>query len=273
MNKQMLFNFFLPFFGAIPLLFLIFFEPNIKETIGVSTYNILFASTIILTIVLSIYPVVPLIKNLLCGKGYRLFWGNGKLGKEIALNGKEGIATIKGIGENSRGTTLTINDQPVLNLQLIVNDGTHNYEVSIDTIIPRSKVPQFQPGVKFPVRIHHHEKELIVFDHEKALMQQQPSYSAIQWTEEDKEIVKNQGIEARANLLNIEDTGKTTDFKPIVKLFWNIQIPGNAAYQIEREISADTAAIVVLKQSIGKSFNAKVHPKDKEKVQIDVRTY
>lgn len=74
--------------------------------------------------------------------------------KRILKYGRPAMATVKSIGESSQGGVITVNDQPYLNLLLEVNDGTRApYEVSLDTIIPRAVVPQFQPGAVIAVKV------------------------------------------------------------------------------------------------------------------------
>jgi len=93
------------------------------------------------------------------------FFGQGKEAARILKNGESATATVLYIGENSEGGALTINDQPVLNLKLLIEDGTRKrYEVSLDTLISRTAVAQFQPGAVFKVKIDSHDPQKVVID-------------------------------------------------------------------------------------------------------------
>ena len=52
-----------------------------------------------------------------------------------------------------------------MNIKLKIDDGRKiPYEVSFDTIFPRTSVPQFQPGVIFPVKIDPTNPNIVVVD-------------------------------------------------------------------------------------------------------------
>ena len=77
------------------------------------------------------------------------------------LRAKAKVVRIGELGEN----VVTIRDQPVLSLELEVNDGIRApYIVSIDSIIPRAAVPQFQPGAIIPVRVNQKNPKKVVID-------------------------------------------------------------------------------------------------------------
>jgi hypothetical protein len=90
------------------------------------------------------------------------FFGGGATTRRILRTGRPATAVVKHIGESSQGGVITVNDQPYLNLVLEVNDGARTpYEVSLDTIIPRYAVPQFQPGAMIPVKVDPNDPEQI----------------------------------------------------------------------------------------------------------------
>ncbi len=92
-------------------------------------------------------------------------FGVSKDSQRILSTGKQARATVLQIGENSGGGTITINDQPYLNLRLMVEDGERPpYEVSLNTVIPRAAIPQFQPGAVLPIRIDPQDPMNIVLD-------------------------------------------------------------------------------------------------------------
>lgn len=93
------------------------------------------------------------------------FLGQGKEAGRILKTGRSAVATVLLIRENSQGGVLTINDQPVLNLKLLIEDGNSKpYEVSLDTLIPRTKLPRFQPGAEFKVKVDLENQNKIVID-------------------------------------------------------------------------------------------------------------
>lgn len=93
------------------------------------------------------------------------FLGQGKTAAQILKTGWPATATVLSIGESRQGGVMTINNQPLLNLKLLIEEGGKApYEVSLDTLIPRSAVPQFQPGANFKVKIDPANPQIIVKD-------------------------------------------------------------------------------------------------------------
>lgn len=93
------------------------------------------------------------------------FFGGSPTERRIRGAGRPARATVLAIGENSGGVVVTVNDQPYLNLQVRVEDGFRApYDVSFDTIIPRSALPQFQPGAAIPVKVDPDDPEKVVID-------------------------------------------------------------------------------------------------------------
>ena len=145
--------------SAIIVIFGIFSDFIIK-TFG----NAVFVTILVVLIILvTAFPLIYFFRKL--GSSYNLFLGGGKKSQRIRVYGRSANATLLYIGENSGGGIVTINEQPYLNLKLKIDDGYGTpYEVSFDTIIPRSAVPQFQPGATFPVKIDPNDPNTVVFD-------------------------------------------------------------------------------------------------------------
>ncbi len=62
------------------------------------------------------------------------------------------MAVVKSISESSLGATVTVNDQPYLNVTLEIHDGYSDpYIINFDTIVPRTEVPRVQPGNEIAV--------------------------------------------------------------------------------------------------------------------------
>jgi hypothetical protein len=213
-------------------------------------------------------------------KPFKSFFGGGRDTKRILSTGMPAQALIKQIGESSIGGALTINEQPYLNLQLEVREGTSPpYTVSLDTIIPRSAVPRFQPGALIPVRIDPADPQKVVIDWSGGVDQGSPPAAAAAtptvgnidgWTQQDNQLLDEQGIDGSAKLLSIEDTGKSLDFNPVVKISYEIRGRNIDTYSFSKEVPLPTQTINMLKKVIRKSFPARIHPHDRTKIKVNV---
>lgn len=258
----------------VPVVLLAIFERPIVAFMGRVGWIILLVVFGSGTLVLELFPFFG------GGPGsYYFFWGKGKRAKSILVNGRQARATLLEIGENSGGGTVTINDDPYLNLRLEIDDGVNKpYEVSLDAVISRFVVPQFQPGVAFPVRVDTSNPENIVYDSNQAaldgtgmiLQGTRPQISGLNRTPEETEVVRKRGIKATAKITAVEPTGRSHDFKPLVKVVYEVIIPGEDPYEITAELPIPTHMVEQFKGVIGKVFPAKVHPEDRNKISVDV---
>ena len=93
------------------------------------------------------------------------FFGGSPRTRRILKTGRPAQGTIQSIGESGMGGTTTVNDQPYLGLTLEVDDGYRApYIVSLDTIIPRAVLPQFQPGAVIPVKVDPEDPQEVRID-------------------------------------------------------------------------------------------------------------
>jgi hypothetical protein len=176
------------------------------------------------------------------------------------------------------GGVMTINDQPYLNLKLEVHDkGRDPYPVSLDTIIPRAAVPQFQPGANIPVRVDPSDPQQVVIDWKRGISPAGPANASKptvgnvdQWTGSDNALLDQQGIDGTAKMLAIEDTGKSKDFNPVVKITYEVRSPKIDTYTFSKEVPLPTTTVKMLKKVVRKSFPAKIHPHDQTKIKVDV---
>jgi hypothetical protein len=211
---------------------------------------------------------------------FKAFFGGGRDTKRILSAGRPAQAMVKQISESSVGGTLTVNDQPYLNLQLEIRDGnTAPYTVSLDTIIPRSAVPQFQPGALIPVKIDPLDPQKIAIDWSGEIQQSaSPAASSgtptvgnvDNWTQSDNILLDEQGIDGTAKLVSIEDTGKSKNFNPVVKISYEIRARNIDTYTFSKEVPLPTQTINLLKGVIRKSFPARIHPHDHTKIKVNV---
>jgi len=193
------------------------------------------------------------------------FFGEGRKAKKILETGRSATATVIALNENSKGGVVTINDQPLLNLKLLVDDNQNPaYEVSFDTIISRSAVPQFQPGAIFKVKIDLTDPQIVVIDFERQELAQKPEVLGKGRTTEDDKIIDEQGLAGVAKLVAVEDTGKSEKLQPVIKLRWEVTCDKWGTYTNENEFTTTTTMAKQFQSVIGKSFTTKIHPEKKK---------
>jgi hypothetical protein len=193
-------------------------------------------------------------------------FGGGKERKRILAEGRPAIGEVIELGENSGGGYMTVNDQPVVNLKLRIYDGNKPpYEVSFDTVISRLAVPQFQPGVKIPVKIDPLDPNKVIIDSERE--PEKPVYGNVHDVEEMKRI-KTKGKKGTAKIITVEDTGKSKDFNTVVKMILEVTGPDIKKYSFEKEVPVPTNVAMLLVP--GKTFPCVVDPEDPESVMLDM---
>lgn len=148
-------------FIGIPMMFFLIIVGGRLSALKYQTWIIGLVVSIpplLLIVFLFILPVLKQLNN-------NTFFGQGKEAKRILKTGRKAIAKVLYISENSEGGTITISDQPYLNLKFLIEDGkSESYEVSLDTIIPRISVHLFQPGAVFNIKIDPKDDKKIVLD-------------------------------------------------------------------------------------------------------------
>jgi hypothetical protein len=260
-------SFFLPFLAPIPLILYALlpeiagWDPEVElgETVNVIIWVILIG----FVIVMSILPFKS---------AFGSFFGT-KESKRIQAMGREATAVVQGIGENSQGGIVTINDQPLLNLQLEVHDGSvPPYPVSLDTVIPRAAVPQFQPGAVIPIKIDPENPDKIIIDWQRGSSGAAPEAPSVgaKWSEMDKRLLEAEGIDGTAKYLALEDTGRSQDFNPVVHATIEVTPKGGEPYTFEKDVPLPTNVIGILRAKLGHSFSARIHPHDGTKVSINI---
>jgi hypothetical protein len=277
MAKKKFGMFWLPFVVVIPLILWNVFHQQITGYIGETAWTVGLVVFIVLVVAGSIIPFIGAFGSFF-GGGYSFFWGRGKKAQAVLINGRSAKATVVSIGENSGGGTLTINDQPVLNLTLSIDDDYKKpYEASFDTIIPRSTVPQFQPGAMFAVKVDPADPQKVVIDPEGAsrlggsvAANGKPTVGGKDWTEADRVRLKQDGKDGMAKLLGVEDTGRSEDFNPVVKMTYEVYLPGEEPYTFSKDVPMPTSYVQQIKTVVGRTFPARVHPHDKTKISVNI---
>lgn len=144
MKKKLLWSIILPYLSVVPLVIILIAEEWITVNFGFALFNTLLTIGIILCILLFMFPFFMIFRQLFSTGWYNVFWGRGKVAQQILLTGKDTVATVLSIGKSTMGGTITINEQPILNLVMSIKQANISpYEVSMDIIIPRASVSQF----------------------------------------------------------------------------------------------------------------------------------
>jgi len=197
--------------------------------------------------------------------------------KKIMKYGRPARAKILSIGEGGAGKSdigvVTVNDQPVVRLNVEVYDGNKPpYQTSIKRIIPRLQVPQLQAGAMIAIKIDPNNPQEIEIDPEGEGLkgyENRQNYSESGHSQEDSELIKKEGIDGEAEVLKVEDTGESKNMMPIVKITYQITRPDVGPYKILSKVPMATEHIELIKSYIGQKIPAKIHPRDKNKVAMD----
>jgi hypothetical protein len=250
------------FFIFIPLLIIDYLflhnwiAENLSETLAVGFSGVL----VTLLFASFFYEAVKLIW---IGFAPGIFLGNGRESRRILKFGKPAVAKILEIGESSEGGVITINEQPYLGIKLEIDDGKKTpYAVSFDTLIPRSAVPQFQPGAAFAVKIDPNDPQKVVLDTSGEEIKEYEGWS-------EKEV--KEAKKGKAKVLEIRDTGRSENFKPVVKVTWEVIPQRGSLYTYTREYVFPTSTVQALKSSKGKAHTCKINPNDPYKIIVSLK--
>jgi hypothetical protein len=157
--------FFLPFVSWIPMLIWglspmwapAVFGPGVLTIDSMNNGNILAimitAVCVGMIVVLSFLPFIgPMFS----------FFGGSAATKRILREGRPATGKVLAIGESSQGGTITVNNQPYLGITMEINDGFRTpYQVTVDTIVPRYAIPQYQPGAVINVMVDKEDPEKV----------------------------------------------------------------------------------------------------------------
>lgn len=112
-------------------------------------------------VILGVFVAVPIVTSI-AFHVKSSFFGGARAAKRILRTGRPATAVLRSISESSTGFTININKQPYLNLVLeIIYAGSTPYEVSIDTIVPRTVLPQLKPGTELAVKVDPNDPERV----------------------------------------------------------------------------------------------------------------
>ncbi len=197
----------------------------------------------------------------------------------ILATGYDATATIQSISESSIGGAVTVNNQPYLNLKLMVDDGRNRpYPVSIDAIIPHSALPQLQPGAVISVKVDPSNPQKVTLDTsgQASVYSRSSAQSSRlvgnsdEWSTMDEVLLRQDGVDGMAKLLDIQDTGRSENFKPVVRMTYEVAIAGKESYVFSKDVDLPPDVIARLRNLIGKTYPCRVHPRDRKKIKVNV---
>ena len=91
------------------------------------------------------------------------YFKSGRERKRLMAYGKGAQAKVISIDEASDGTVTTINEQPLVTIELEVQDDNNKiYRVKIETLISRLEIPKLQPGNIIEIKIDPKDKNKII---------------------------------------------------------------------------------------------------------------
>ncbi|NQV00019.1 MAG: hypothetical protein HQ538_04720 [Parcubacteria group bacterium] len=186
---------------------------------------------------------------------------------------KEGIfarAKILEISDNDSGMVTTINDQPLVLLKLEIDKKDESpYTMEIQETIPRLAIPQIQPEKMIWVRIDPRDNKKVVIDPLNFSIDQTLSANTIgldDWDKEDLMKIKNEGLEGKAEIIKVEDTGESKNSKIILDVSYKIELYEGEDYEINNKITSSTEAAKILKDSVGRKVPIRIHPENRERL-------
>ncbi|MCD4733831.1 hypothetical protein K8R78_06295 [bacterium] len=255
--------FLVSFLAPVPLILISVFESDLREMLGNDTMEVLFPLAIVFTVGLILFTTFKSF-----AKPMAAAFGWGKDARMMKNHGRPASATIMSIGENSEGGTVTINDQPYLNLQLEVHErDVQPYVVSLDTVISRSAIPQFQPGATIPILIHPENPDKVMINWQG--QPETPSYGRTR-SALDQQLMDRAGIDCKATIIKVEPTGRSEDFNIVVRVTYEIDAPGRDIYQFDKETALPSHVIQLMQKHIGKPLEARLHPDDDTKISVRI---
>jgi len=250
------------YFGALPVL-LWLAVGFILEGLGIITE----ADNVVVILVLAAVAVFfSLIASaVLIFRGLRSAFGGTR--RYLEEHGRRATGVVLEVGESGSGGIMTVNDNPVLNVRFEVHDGSRTpYEVALDLVVPRFAVPQVQPGNVLPLKVHPENPQRLMIDW--AAEDVPPLRVGIAFSEDEERLLKSGGREGTAQLLSMEDTGRSENFLPVCCVKMIVTLPGEEPYDNEVEIPLPPSAVELIRESLGGSVPCVVNPDDKRRVKL-----
>jgi hypothetical protein len=145
----------------VPVVVWAFFGEWGPVLLGLDRYED-FMATRLYPIILGVFVAIPIVASITSYVIYSFVGGTGSK-KRILRTGRPARAILRSISESSTGFTININGQPYLNLVLeIIDADLVPYEVSMDTIVPRTVLPQLIPGTELAVKVDPEDSKKVV---------------------------------------------------------------------------------------------------------------
>jgi hypothetical protein len=182
-------------------------------------------------------------------------------------HGRRASGVVLEVGESSEGGVMTVNDNPYLNVRFEVHDGSRTpYEVALDLLVPRFAVPQVQPGNILPLRVHPDDPRRLAIDW--AAEDAPPLRVGVAFSEAEERLLKSRGREGTAQLLSLEDTGRSENFLPVCRVKMKVTLPGEEPYENITEMPLPPSAVEMVRSSLGGSVRCLVNPDDPRRVKL-----
>lgn len=156
--RKILIPYFLGMFLAVGSMILIAFEEDISYYFF-NSYDTNIPSYIIMGFFVVVIGAIVIFS---VGDIFK-FLGGGRERKRILAQGRDAQAKVISLDEASDGTVTTINDQPLVTLELEVQDsGKPPYRVKLETVISRLDVPRLQPGSMVQIKIDQNDPNKVI---------------------------------------------------------------------------------------------------------------
>lgn len=131
----------------ISIMFFNSYDTNVPSYIIIGFFVVVIAAIVIMTTVSDMFN----------------FFRRNKNRKRLFSHGRDAQARVISLDEASDGTVTTINEQPLVTVELEVQDGSRTpYRVKLETIIARLDIPRLQPGNIVKIKIDPNDPNNIV---------------------------------------------------------------------------------------------------------------
>jgi hypothetical protein len=222
-------------------------------------------NTVVILVLTAVAVVCCLIPStVLIFRGLRSAFGGSR--RYLEEHGRRASGVVLGVGESGAGV-MTVNEDPVLAVRFEVHDGVRTpYEVTLDLAIPRFAVPQVQPGKILPLKVHPEKPKRLMIDW--AAEDVPPLRVGAAFSEAEERLLKDRGREGTAQLLSLEDTGRSENFLPVCRVNLRVTLPGEESYENEVEMPLPPSAVERVRGSLGGSVRCLVNPDDKRRVKL-----
>lgn len=203
------------------------------------------------------------------GVGVISYFKEGKDRERILKEGESVKAKIIKLDEDD-DSIVTVNEQPFVNLTLEIYNGDKKpYQVKLKTLIPRLSIPQFQENKYLWVKIDPLNPNKIVIDPENFSLNQSTDANLVgveHWSEEERKIMKAEGIEGEAEILKVEETGNKKGSEVEVRVYYKVKASNIESYEVDGTLYYHPKVAEFVKSKVGSTVPARINPRERNKV-------